>query len=390
MPNVRLNVNGGSSRRREPSDSERQAPTRRQVPQPQPEPDPAPEPEESSFLDSLDLYESDESDVTSARPATPQPAPEPEPLPSLLDDYEDEPEEEDAPKKRGKKKLGLPKKKNKKKSYKTADEAYAAYRRRRTVVFGCLIVLTVTVVTAGVYNAFFKHQLTREEAAVFTNKYNNQTQAQQWDSGIQSYLQANLKNMLSRYFQSGGDGASSFTVSNISVERNQPYGDKFLTFFSCDVTTNRGTDRVFCNIFIDTKDDKLKAASEVNITARMPYSNDDGKPEDNDLMEFSNDKNEIDPAASKEFQTTLENFLTLGYNNKQDVSSIYKGKTPLSFNGTFKYISACSVYKTPNQLGFNAQATYCIVLPSGFQYVTTSYYKIEKNSSGSYIINMIL
>ena len=273
----------------------------------------------------------------------------------------------------------------------TQEEAYAKYRTRKTIVLVCLILAAVGLLVFGTYNTFFKKEMTPQEAAAYTNRVNGQAVNQKWDSGIQSYLQANLKNMMKPYVSTinNGTGDNDYQVSNISIERNVPCGDDmFMTFFSADLTFGNATERVFCNVFISTADDKMDAASKVNITAREPYSNPSDKLKDNPYLKF--DDEALNSNDSKEFQNVLENFLTLAYNSKQDVSNIYKGQGKLQFDGTFKSLDKCQVYDEPNQLGFNAFAQYTVELPNGVQYQTDAYYRIEKNSSGSYVINSVL
>lgn len=268
------------------------------------------------------------------------------------------------------------------------NKAYAEYRKRKIIVFAMMILFVVVIIGLGIFNVFFKHQLTQDEAATYTNSVNNQSLAQGWDSGIQSFLQKNLPTLMKKSFQSTATN-KDFSVDNISVEKNQPFGDTtFLTFFSCDVTSNGTTERVFCNIFIDTSGGKYKATSNVNISTRESYSSDAEISDKNEYLDFTGI--DVDTEATKEFTQTLENFLTLGYNTKQDVSDIYKGSAALSFSGTFKSLDKVSVYESADEMGFNAVALYTIELKSGLTYQDKMYMKIEKNSSGSYVIDMIL
>lgn len=268
------------------------------------------------------------------------------------------------------------------------EQAYKSYRKRKIAVFLTFILVAVFIVGFGAFNVFFKHQLTPQEAAEYTNQMNKQSVAQSWDSGVQSFLQRNLKDIMKKSFQATS-ATKDFDVSNISVEKNQPFGDNtFLTFFSCDLTANGTTERVFCNIFIDVSEGKYKATSPVNITARKAYSADGEVSKENQYLDFQEDT--LNQQQTKDFKAVLENFLTLGYNSKQDVSNIYKGRSELSFNGTFKSIDKIGVYDKPNELGYNAYAIYTIELGSGISYQNKCYMKIEKNSSGSYVIDMIL
>lgn len=329
---------------------------------------------------------------------------EPVSAPKPINTDEDSEEEEASSAKKSRKDKRKRQKENKRKDKKTkkksndssddeplsVDKSYAAFRRRKIATLTTIIVAIVLITGFNVYNTFFKHYLTAQEAATYTNNYNSQKANQKWDSGIQSYLQANLQSLLSSKFESIGNN-KDFSVSNISIERNVPTTDDlFMTFFSADITSAGQTDRTFFTIFISTADDKMAAVSEPEISQREPYSSRDSESEIEETDYIALDDREINQEASKEFQTTLQNFLTLGYNSKQDVSSIYKGKTKIEFNGTFKQIDSCSVYDTANKLGFNAKATYIIQLDSGATFENTTYYKVSKNNSGSYIIESIM
>lgn len=309
-------------------------------------------------------------------------------------------DEEEIPQKKGlfgrKKKIVQPKaRKEKKKKINKSDEnltkaeiAYKHYIKRKIIAFSLFILTTVVLIGYGTYTTFFKHSTSVEEAAAFTNHYNNQNQAQQWDSGVQSFLQANLKSMLDKKFSNSGD-IKSYSVTNISVERNQPYGvNSFLTFFSADITAGKKTKRCFFNMFIGTKEGKFVAMSEPNLTPREPYTSNGEVAKENSFMDFP--ETEPNQKDSADFKVTLTNFFELGYNSKQNVTSIYKGKTVLNFTGRFKGIESCEVFNTPNKLGFNARAKYLIELPNGVQYNTTTYFKTEKDKSGNYIITQIL
>ena len=308
--------------------------------------------------------------------------------------------EEEIPQKKGlfgrKKKIVQPKaRKEKKKKINKSEEnltkaeiAYKHYIKRKIIAFSLFILTTVVLIGYGTYTTFFKHSTSVEEAAAFTNHYNNQNQAQQWDSGVQSFLQANLKSMLDKKFSNSGD-IKSYSVTNISVERNQPYGaNSFLTFFSADITAGKKTKRCFFNMFIGTKEGKFVAMSEPNLTPREPYTSNGEVAKENSFMDFP--ETEPNQKDSADFKVTLTNFFELGYNSKQNVTSIYKGKTVLNFTGRFKGIESCEVFNTPNKLGFNARAKYLIELPNGVQYNTTTYFKTEKDKSGNYIITQIL
>lgn len=301
---------------------------------------------------------------------------------SLLKQEEPEEEqEEDTGKKRKKKK----KKDN---TPKTTEEAYQAFKLRKRIIFIAIIVTMVACVGFGVYNIFFKHYLTPQEAAVYTNSYNGQSVTQKWDSGVQGFLQRNLPDLLAESFASGAT-ANEFSVDNISVERNIPLGDDMiLTYFSADFTSNQTTQRVYCSIPISTKGNKLRVAGELSISTRRAFSDNGIDPVENEFLDF--DDRQENQNEGKAFQSVLENFLTLGYNSKQDVSNIYTGDAKLNFDGaTFVDVVYCKVYDQANELGYNARVSYRLQLDNGGVFVTTNYMKISKNA-GTYTIEAIM
>lgn len=315
-----------------------------------------------------------------------------------LDDKDDlinDEEDDDLGTRKGRKKAKNKKKgktknnkNNKKKdnSPQTVEARYKAYTIRKYVTIGCLVLITLALIFFGVFNTFFKHTLTEVEAASYTNKLNGQTQVQKWDTGVQGYLQSNLQTILSS--NASLSNSKEFTVGNISVEQNlQVSSDSLISFFSADIEVAGQTNRVFFELPLKIVDNKFTQAGALSMTFREPYASDNSTISENEFLDFGEIK--IDEEESKAFENVLENFLTLGYNEKQDISNFYKGESPLDFNGKFTGIVKCEVYEESNQLGYNTIAVYNIELPNGFKYKTTNLMKIEKQGS-SYIITKIL
>lgn len=338
--------------------------------------------------------------TTQFPPVQQQPVPQQAPQPE--EEEEDFEESKGKKGKRGKKDKAdksKPKKdkakKNKKKKGEdeevpeSIDAAYKSYRVRKIALLATVIAFLIALIIFGTYSTFFKHELTAYEAAVYTNAYNGQATSQQWDSGVQSFLEANLYEMLETNFSSSGD-VKEFTVDNISVERNIAYGENmFLTFFSADIVTNGSSERVFMSMWVSVENSTYEAASTVTISSRAAYSSYDGTTVDNTYLEF--DDSELNSDDSSSFQSALDNFLTLGYNTDGDTSQIYIGESELDFSGaTYLQIDSCSVYDTENELGFNAVATYKLELDNGIQFSTTSYFDISLSDSGAWVINRIL
>jgi hypothetical protein len=368
-------------------------------PMPIPTPEPEPEPEQPEWLEEIQSPQASQFGYDEDEEQDYQWQDEPE-------DYYQEPQEQ--PPKRGgnkkdkrakNKKMSREEKKQEKASRKnnkqrkkaensTPEESYKHYMRRKVIVIVTFVLLVIALIFFGTYNTFFKHTLTAGEAATAANQYNNQTQAQQWDSGVNGYLQTNLYTLL-KEDASFTSEVTGFTVDNITVEKNEQLSnDIILTFFSADITAGGTTNRVFMTLPLSVENDTFQLAGRVNMTLRHSYSADSTTQADNPLLSFDG----IDKLGdeSKEFKTTVENFFTLGYNSKSDISDIYTGSYELDFEGTFTGVSSCEVYADNNALGFNAYVTYEIQLSNGLRYTNCSYMEIEKNSSGKYNIKRIL
>lgn len=315
----------------------------------------------------------------------------PTPLEQLSEPVEQKNEEKNEPKKKHKtshKKKNKRSKKKKDAKPKSAESAYQEYRARKRIVFISLLVGLGALIVFGLYNTFLREEMTPTQAAVATNTYNGQMQNQKWDSGIQSYLNANVYVLLESKFVTS-TAVKEFQVSDVYIERNQPVSDTmFLTFFDCTITVNGNSERLFCYIFITTENNNMQAASDVTITARESFTSQAEKTKKNAIIDF--DEKDIDDNLSKSFQTVLDNFLTLGYNMHQDTSNIYKGSAPLSWHGEYQRINECHVYKNANELGFNAKATYVVEEENGFTYTNTCYLTVEKQDKDTWIIKQIM
>lgn len=367
---------------------------------------PAPEIEsEDDIFSNLPMNQPNQQDFGIPKPTEPINIPHSDSV--ISSNYEDEDDEEVdestlSPKElRQKQKLDKKKKTKKSKGSKTTksnkknkddkkpqtpEEAYSAYKRRKVLVIVLFALIVLGLLTFGTYNTFFKHTLTANEAATATNRYNNQTQAQQWDTGVEGYLQANLYSLLSKDMTI--DSQKDFTVSNIAIEKNEQLSNNIiLTFFSADITCNGVTDRVFMTLPLSIEDNTFKLAGRINMTTRQRYSSDTEEIKENPFLDFNGD---VLSDESKELETTLDNFLNTGYNAKKDVSDFYNDDFKLEFNGTYDGIVSCNVYDEPNALGYNAFATYDVTLPSGITYTNCIYMEVEKNSSGKYNIVRLL
>lgn len=273
------------------------------------------------------------------------------------------------------------------KDEKSVEKEYKSYRVRKIVLYVVVILFMLGLLFFGTYNTFFKHIPTFSETTAAVNKYNGQTQVQQWDSGVDGYLQSNLKEIMTNNV-TFSNTVKDFSVDNISVEKNEQVSrDSLICFFSADISTEVGTERMFFTLPLMIKENKFIQAGALEMSALEPFTSDATTVEVDPLLDFN--EKDIEKEKSEEFEKVLNNFLTLGYNSKQDVSNIYKGKKPLEFNGTFENIQSCTVYAEPNQLGFNTLVEYNVKLPNGLTYTTTSYMAVE-GSEGSYTINSIL
>lgn len=276
------------------------------------------------------------------------------------------------------------------------QQQYKAYRTRKVAVFWTLIIGTGLLVLFGIFNTFFQEKYTDANAVnAFITTF-NQTQSQQWDSGVQGFLQRNMKDLLQKYFKTSGT-VKKFEVNNISVEYNMPKGKElFMCFFSADVAALGGeTTRVYFTLPVLALSDGFHVGGDLLISEKKPYGGNgiditDETPEDKAQRYLWFDDQKLDDKAGDAFESTARNFFTLGYNDpRHDVSDIYKGEGQLEFNGHFENIVDCKVYSEPNKLGFNAYVEYYITLPNGVAIDNHAYMRIEQNSAGSYNILQI-
>lgn len=394
----KLNQGGGNNQSQHQDNNTSQfkfGNTGQNAPAPEPTPEPVVEREQPQ-VPQFDLGSPSE-DIVETIKNTPEPQPTYNPVYHEEQTELDEDDEEDIPKrgrkndKRNKRKSVKDKKNKKKKDDEPldADKAYSKFRTKKIVVYICFIIAIIALLFFGVYNTFFKHTLTAKEAAVYTNRYNNQTIVQQWDTGVEGYLQANLYTLMKSKYDVSNSVDKDFKVSNIAVEKNQQItGDMLITFFSADVTIKDETNRVFCTLPLSVKDGTFNLAGELQFCTWEPYSADVVTVVENPTLDFNDDTRNKE--ASEALKPTISNFFELGYNLKQDISDIYKGDHKLEFKGKFIELKSCSVYDEPNEMGYNAEVSYIVQLDNGAGYLNHCYMQIEKNSSGSYIIKGIL
>lgn len=325
-----------------------------------------------------------------------------QPSPKVEKNESDEELDNKSKKKEKKKGKRAPKRKTKKgnNTPKNKEEAYKQFKIRKYFVFGTMIFGIVAIVGLGIYSTFFKEELTAGQAAAYTNIVNKQSTAQAWDSGVQGFLQKNLKTYLTAKFESSEKTVKEFTIDNISVEKNMQSNltggaDIILCFFSVDITANGNTQRIFCMLPISVADNKFAKAGDLDISSWESYTVYSEKDAENPLLEFKIGEENIPAADQNEtaaIKNALENFLTLGYNSKQSVDNIYKGSNDkaLDFSiGTFESLDKCEVYTKDNALGYNTKVSYRIKLNNGATFTTTSYMKIE-NDGKAYVIKSIL
>lgn len=276
------------------------------------------------------------------------------------------------------------------------EKQYRAYKVRKVGMFWGIVLALVLIVGFAVYNTFFKHTLSASEAVQATLSSTHQgMNSAQWNTGVQGFLQRNLKDLLAKYFKSTGQ-SKSFEVDNIAIELNQAQGNSlFLCFFSADLTSNGETVRTYFTLPLITKGDGFYVAGDLLFSEKQPFSangldiTQEKSKDDPDTVKtyLQFEDNTRDDNASKDFESTATNFFTLGYNDaRHDVSDIYKGEAKLNFQGHFENIVNCSVYSKANGMGLNAYVEYNITLSNGLCFTNHAYMQIEKNSAGSYNI----
>lgn len=361
---------------------------------PEPSSDFEPEPQTEDFFTASQEPEmptpEPQIDIPGPIQAPPQYIP---PAYSEEDTVEDDEEEDNKKRGKGKKRKKAKKSKKGKKSNDdeqvTIDQAYKKFRAKKALVGTVIIIASLCLIGFGVYATFFQHRLTASEATSYTNAYNMQTQAQQWDTGVQGYLQANVPTLLKKSFNMSDSTVKDFTVDNISIEKNKQLDDMTIqTNFSCDIITGSEVSRIFCSMTLTVENGKFQRAGELEILSKEPYSSDGDTVVESKYYSFEG----IDKASEDEtskLKATVDNFFQLGYNLKQDVSDIYQGEATLSFEGKYIGLTSCTLYKSTNQIGFNAFIKYKIQTTSGAAFETSAYLYVEKSSSGAYIIKSI-
>ena len=211
---------------------------------------------------------------------------------------------------------------------------------------------------------------------------------QRWDSAVLGFLEKNAQELFQKSFIAN-KVAKDFKVKDIRVERNLTVSDDcFLTFFSARIAVGEDEDEVFCSIPLIASASGLEFGGELSISARSAYSGNARTAKENPLLDFASDS--LDDAANvQDLKKALENFFTLGYNARQDVSNIYKGDARLEFHGKFVSVDKCELSKIDNSLGCNCKVKYVIELSNSAKYTVVSYMKVHKEGQ-TYIIDKII
>ena len=365
------------------------------LPEPSPEsfPDFEPEPQTDDFF-----AEPQEPEMSAPEPQTdiPEPIQAPPQYSATTYSEEDiiEDDEEDSKKRgKGKKRKNAKRSKKDKKSNDdeqvTIDQAYKKFRAKKALVGTVIVIASLCLIGFGVYATFFQHKLTASEATSYTNAYNMQTQVQQWDTGVQGYLQANVPTLLKKSFNMSDSTVKDFTVDNIAIEKNKQLDDTTIqTNFSCDIIAGSEVSRIFCSMTLTVENGKFQRAGELEILSKESYSSDGDTVVESEYYSFDGIEKASEDENSK-LKATVDNFFQLGYNLSQDVSDIYQGDAALSFEGKYIGLTSCTLYKSTNKIGFNAFIKYKIQTTSGAAFDTSAYLYVEKSSSGAYIIKSI-
>lgn len=292
--------------------------------------------------------------------------------------------QEDSGGKKTKKNKRKPKQKKDKKE-KSVDEKYKTYKKRKIGIYAGAITLIVGLLGLGIFNVFFKHTLTPEEALTVVNKANGVTTVQAWEPSVLGFLQANLTNIIRA---NSSTTSGQITVSNIAIEKNeQMSSEDIISYFSCDVTAGGTTEREMFILPIRVKDGKISQAGSLYMSMRIPFSDPDGA--DNSTSAVLAFPGEANSDASASLSPVIDNFLQLAYSGAS-VSNIYKGSTELKYDGTYEGLVSCSYYPTPNSIGMNCSVAYKVKLPNGITVTNNLMCNVSQISQGSWVINSIM
>lgn len=306
---------------------------------------------------------------------------------------------------------------------------FKSLKKKKILLLSSIIITFFIICLCAIYATFFKHQYTKSEIAAIAKEGNNLKNFPYY--GVQGYLDNNIDSLMLNYVSTTtpnmkkaqtiksssnkvssngevgitdgqdifGNDSSSSRVSSIKIQN--PYvteiiakSDDFANvYFTLDLVTNIGTDRVNCMIPLIWTGLKYANAGDVIFTATISTDDisSDQKKEENYYSSFENTSQETEE-NNRSAMKFLNNFLTILYSGG-DPSPFYTGGVALDdeIANKLSFISLDSfrLYKQSNANGFNAYAKITLSTPNGVLYSTEKYFLIVKSGEESWTIKGI-
>jgi hypothetical protein len=249
----------------------------------------------------------------------------------------------------------------------------------------------ISMVMSNVYFIFFREVKSPKEIAAETSSYIGYNRFN--NAGLQKYLEDNFNSYIVENEFVKREEINDFTVQNIQISKIVTVSDTEATvFFTADFMTSNGTSRHSFLMPIKIKDDGGFEPTG-NLTMNSNKDNSTIKVDDSyvDVWDFGNMKPlSEDDESVKSLNTWLNNFFTLLYNQKSDISSFYDGKAKIGDdNLTFNKIQEIDYYPDKNRAGFNVKATVEFTSSEGIKYINIVYLNVEKLNEGNFMLHSI-
>lgn len=301
-------------------------------------------------------------------------------------------------------------------------------KRNKIILLSSIVTTFAIICICSIYNVFFKHEYSQKEIAAIAKEGNNLKNFPCY--GVQGYLDNNIEELMDNYISSttpdlkkaytvksnsnkvkinedatksssvtddkdifgntsSTDSSSASRVTKLWIENPSvteiiAKSDNFANvYFTLDLCTNIGTDRVNCMIPLVWNGLKYMNAGSVIITATISTDNiaSDQKTEENIYSSFEDCDQETEE-LTQSAQKFINSFFTILYSGG-DPSSFYSSTVSLdpeianklSYGG----LTSFKLYTSANKNGFNAYAKILLTTPNGVSYTTDKYFLITKN-----------
>ena len=300
-------------------------------------------------------------------------------------------------------------------------------RNKKIILLASIVTTFAVICFCSIYNVFFKHEYSQKEIAEIAKEGNNVKNFPYY--GVQGYLDNNIDSLMENYLASTtpdmkkantvksnsdkvtineeatksasitnnnnifGESTSSDSINarveklwieNPSVTEIIAKSDDFANvYFTLDLCTNIGTDRINCMIPLVWTGLKYVNAGNVIITATISTDNiEEGQKAEENLYASFEDCDTEDETVTNSAKKFVNSFFTILYSGG-DPSSFYSSKISLDpeIANKLTYVSMDSfkIYKQTNKNGFNAYAKVQLSTPNGVAYSTEKYFLMTKN-----------